>query len=261
MAFVGLVLLIVAVVLFFNYQGQKNKLTNLLSAEAVTIENIKATAAAISDSIGVGSCREYVKVKGVIQCETPLLSELKQEPCVHYEMNVTREYEETVTRTDSEGETHRETERRSETISSNQRSIHFQLQDNTGIIEVNPEEANMETISILNEFRPGSSRGGLISFGNFSFALGSSFGDTNTLGYRYQESILPVGRQVFILATASDESGTLTLEKPLNHHQTFLISLKNEENLVQSAKSAQVYLLWGTVASVIIGAILILLGR
>ena len=98
MAFIGLVLLIVAVVLFFNYQGQKNKLTNLLSAEAVTIENIKATAAAISDSIGVVSCREYVKVKGVIQCETPLLSELKQEPCVHYEMNVTREYEETVTR-------------------------------------------------------------------------------------------------------------------------------------------------------------------
>ena len=237
MAIVGGICLIAAIVLFFIHRYQSAKLFSMLSAEAVTVAGLKETATAIVASVGVGSCREYVKVKGMIRCDTPMLSELTQEPCVHYQMQVIREYEETVTRTNSEGEKYQETERKSETISSNQRSITFQLQDDTGEIEVNPNNANIETIQVLNEFRPGHAQGGMLTFGNFSVALGGSQGGRKTLGYRYQESILPVDRQAFIVAMASDSSGKLMLQKPAQGSQKFLISLKDEESLVHSTKN------------------------
>lgn len=260
MGIVGSICLVAAIVLFFIYRYQSAKLFSMLSAEAVTIAGLKETVTTIADSIGAGNCREYVKVRGMIRCETPMLSELKQEPCVHYQMQVTREYEETVTRTDSDGETHRETERKSETVSSNKRSITFQLQDDTGTIDVNPNDANIETIQVLNEFRPGQAQGGMISFGNFSIALGGSLGDRRTLGYRYQESILPVDRQAFIVAIASDGSGKLMLQKPIQGNQKFLISLKDEETLLQATKAAVRYLQWGMIGSGVLGVLLILIG-
>jgi hypothetical protein len=46
------------------------------------------------------------------------------------------------------------------------------------------------------------------------FGMPNTLGNRQTLGYRFQESILPLEQNVYILAVASDLSGALTLQHP-----------------------------------------------
>ncbi len=236
MAIVGVILIVIGVILFFVQRNQKNRAFNIRVARAATIAELHQMSKAIAQEIGVGSWRDYVKVAGTIECDNPVISELKQEPCVHYKTEVRREYEETVTRTDSEGKSHQETQRGSETISSNSQSAPFVINDQTGTVYIDPEGAELETIKILDEFRPEQASGGLISFGGFSLAVGNPSGSRRTLGYRYHESILPLRRRAFVVGTVSDNGNTLTIQKPEDSGQHFLVSLKTEEQLTKAAE-------------------------
>ncbi|KGF73681.1 hypothetical protein DO97_12670 [Neosynechococcus sphagnicola sy1] len=261
MGIFGGILLVVGIVLFFVQKHHKEKLRSVRLARSAAIADLNLIAAEIAQEMGQGSWRDYVKVNGKIQCDQPLNSELKQSPCVYYSMNVTREYEETVTRQDSEGKTVRETQRGSETIASNSQSTPFYVQDKTGKILVSPDTADIETVQILNEFRQGKQSSGSLSFGNFSIDLNVSLGSggRRTLGYRYTESILPVGRNVFVLATASDETGELTLRRPTESGRKFVISLKSEDELAKDTQRVITYSFYGMIASLVIGVVLLLL--
>ena len=233
---IGLILIIVGVILFFVQRNQKSRVFSIKSARITQAAELHKTAQAIADEIGGGNWRDYVKVWGEVTVKQPLTSELKQAPCVYYTMNVQRVYEETVTEKDSEGNTTRTTERRHETISSNKQSIPFYLQDASGEVLVNPDGAAIETIKVLDEFRPEeSASGGLLRFGNFSLTLGSGK-QSNTLGYQYTESILPVGRNILVVGSASDNTGTMTLCKPTSGDKKYIISLKSDEALTASAE-------------------------
>jgi E3 Ubiquitin ligase len=257
----GVICIIVGVVLFFLQKYQREKLQSIRLANAVSAADIHRLAQAVGQEIGTGSWKDYVKLSGTVRCDRPLMSELKQVPCVYYSMQVMREYEETVTRTDSEGRETRETERGSEQISSNSQSTPFQIDDGTDSVMVNPTGAKIETVSVLDEFRP-EPRDGLLSYGNFSLALGSLGvgGGRRTLGYRYRESILPLERRVFILAAVGDTTGEIALQKPSETGRKFLISLKSEEQVMgDAAKSAKI-LLWVMIACWLIGPILVIAG-
>jgi hypothetical protein len=233
-AILGLVLITVGVVLFFVQKDQRHKAFAIRSAQLVTTAELTHLAGEIAKEIGGGNWRDYVKVSGVTECDRPLISELRQEPCVHYAMTVRREYEETVTEKDSDGKTRTETRRGSEVISSNQQSVPFRLRDPHGAIEVDPDGADIETVKILDEFRPEQAIGGMLSYGRFSRDVG--YPDRRrTLGYRYTESILPLQRRVFILGAVSDSGHQLTLLKPSESGKRFIVSLKSEEELTKSA--------------------------
>ena len=261
--FIGIILIIIGIVLFFVQKSQKEKFQSIKTARPSTIGELQNTASEIAKEIGPGNWREYVKVRGTIECSEPLTSELKEEACVYYSMRVMREYEETVTTEDSDGKKTKETQRHSESIASNEQSVPFILRDDTGSIPVNPSGAGggIETVSVLNEFRPDQAAGGMLSFGRFSRTLsGDLGGQRRTLGYRYSESILPVGRKVLMLANASDGEGQLTLQKPTEAGHKFLISLKSEEDLAASAEKGAKSSFVGMVACVAIGLLLILIG-
>ncbi len=263
LSIIGVILLIVGIVLFFVQKSQKEKFQSIKTARSSTIGELQHTASEIAKEIGAGNWREYVKVRGTIECSEPLVSELKEETCVYYSMRVMREYEETVTTEDSEGNTTQETQRSSESVASNERSVPFTLRDATGSIPVNPTggSGGIETVSVLNEFRPDQATGGMLSFGRFSRTLSSDLGgQRRTLGYRYSESILPLGRQVLVLANASDGEGQLALQKPTEAGQKFLISLKSEEDLAASAEKGAKASFMGMVACLAIGLVLILIG-
>ncbi|HEY9619257.1 MAG TPA: E3 ubiquitin ligase family protein [Crinalium sp.] len=259
MAIIGLILIAVGVALFFVQKHQKARAFSIRSARSVTVAELAQMAKSIAQEIGGGSWRDYVKVTGVIQCDRPLTSQLKQETCVHYKMEVRREYEETVTRKDSEGKSYQDTERGSEVISSNQQSTPFTVRDETGQIEVNPDGAGIETIKVLDEFRQEPIVGGMLSFGGFSLALGSSPGHRRTLGYHYSESVLPLYRKVLVVGTVSD-SGGLALQKPSDSDKHFIISLKTDEELTKNADQSAKYAFYGMVACVAVGILLLLIG-
>lgn len=229
----------------------------MLLARFTDVEELESTSQAITEDIGGGNWRDYVKLWGKIIVDEPLISEMKQEPCVHYRMLVQREYEEKVRSQDSEGKTVEKTVRKSETITQNQRSTPFILEDKTGTITINPEGAKFDTIKILDEFRPEQPAGGMLQFGNFSFLLRNNNYNTRTLGYRYQEFILPVHREVLIVGNVSDETGSLKITKPTNN-EPFLISLKTEEELKSDYQNNQNILKYSMIGCSIIGFLFIL---
>ncbi|PZD71277.1 hypothetical protein C1752_07257 [Acaryochloris thomasi RCC1774] len=265
MAIVGGILLVVSVVLFFVQRNAKQKLASIRQARHGTIADLQRTAQEIAAEIGSGSWRDYVKVRGDIQCARPLTSELKQVPCVYYKMTVEREYEETVTKRDDEGRTRQETERSSEIVSQNQRSTPFMLSDSTGEILVNPSDASIETVSILDEFRAESSMNSSLSFGGFSLSIGGDRAGRRTLGYRYRESILPLDQKVLVLGQVTDAQGPsgsyentcLAIEKPTEKKQRFIVSLKSEEQLQQGVSSTAKYAFYGMLSTFVAGTILL----
>ncbi len=244
----GVILLITGGILFFVQKHHRGKAFSLRMAHPATVAELQRLSGEIATEIGGGNWQDYVKLTGTVRCDgqglalgrRPLISELKQEACVHYTMSVSREYEETVTRQDSNGKSHKETRRGSEMVASNQRSIPFYLQDRTGYIEVNPDGAAIETVKILDEFRQEQFASGTLSYGDFSLSLGRSDGNRRTLGYRYTESILPIDRQVLVVAMVSDQTGNLVLQKPSEKQYQFMISLKTEAELARvTARNAQ----------------------
>lgn len=260
LAIVGAILLVTGGILYFVQRHYRQKLYSIKLARKTTVAELKQLADQVGAEIGQGSLREYVKLSGQIKCDTPLISELKQVPCVYYQMQVEREYEERVTERDNDGETREKTQRGSETIASNSQSTPFFLQDQSGEIEVDPSGAAIETVQVLNEFRPeaGSAR---ISFGGFSLSVGGSLtSGRETIGYRYRESILPPDRRILIVATASDSSGILSLQKPVENRQKFIISLKSEDHLAQSTQQTATYTFYGMIACLGLGAILLVVG-
>jgi hypothetical protein len=265
MIVIGIILIVVGIVLFFVQRNQKQRAFSVRSARLVTAQELHQMAGEIAKEIGGGSWRDYVKVNGMIQCDRPLTSELKQMPCVHYSMTVTREYEEKVTKTDSDGNRTTETNRGSETVSSNKQSVPFMVKDATGTIEVNPEGANIETVKVLDEFQQGEQRGGMLSFGGFSLTIGGMssggvFGGSGrrTIGYRYQEHILPLERRVLVVGTASDSTGSVTLQKPLDGEKKYIISLKTEEELTKAADNTAQLAFYGMIGCFVLGFILVL---
>ncbi|MEL6816283.1 MAG: E3 ubiquitin ligase family protein [Cyanobacteria bacterium J06598_3] len=232
MAIVGGILLIISLILFFVRASKLKRIGCIRSARSSTTREIQTIASTVAQDIGAGSWQDYVKVYGKVACDNPLRSEEKKVACAYYKTKVTREYEEITTRKDDQGKTVQKTEKHSETISDITRSQPFHLVDATGKIEVNPEDAAIETVEILSEFRPESHRSSKISIGGFSLSTQKhSTGKGRTLGYKYEESILPLGREALVIGLATDATSQLSIRKPTDNKQQFIISLKAEGEL------------------------------
>jgi len=232
---VGVLAWLVAAVLFFIQRSQHHRAHCVRLARTATVAELETMAQEIAREIGGGSWREYVKVSGEILCDRPLSAPLSQQPCVHYQMSVHREYEEPVTVKDSEGKTRQETQRGSETMSSNQQSVPFWLRDRTGQIEVNLKSADLETVTVVDEFRS-EQPSGLISFGNFSLAIGNPAMGRRTLGYRYHEAVLPLHRQATVVGSVVDQGHTLVLRQPTENDKKFIVALKTAEEIAKAAQ-------------------------
>jgi hypothetical protein len=258
----GIVLFGLAVVLFIASISQKNRLYQMQATETSTAAALKDIAGSVASEIGAGSFSQITEVKGKGVCENPITSELAQKSCVYYSMRITREWEEEYWDKDSEGRRVRRTRRGSDTISSNTRSVPFYVDDGTGKILVNPSGCSAVAEKVMNKFEPGEkSSGAKITIGKFSISLGNivSVGGRRTLGYRYEEEIIPLNCNLYVLGEATDKEGELKISKPDDKKQKFIVSIKSEEELVKGAKSASTGLFIASVVCAIAGAVLIVL--
>ena len=235
---VGAVLVLVAIGLFAGSSVQKRKLGLMQATQTASAAELQSLAQSVAKEIGAGSFAEVTELKGTIRADHPLVSELAQLECVYYSMRVSREYEETYWDTDPKGNRVRKTRRGSEVVSQNTRQVPFEVQDASGGMRVEPEGATFVAEKALSRFDPGEPGSGSLSSGRWSLALGTLpllGSGRRTLGYRYEEEILPVGRSVYVLGEASDAGGTLAVRKPSKKGMRFMVSLKSEEELVRGA--------------------------
>jgi hypothetical protein len=250
MLFIPLGLAVAAVILFFVSRGQGKKAFDIASAETSTAASLATEASDVAAEIGAGSFTKVAELKGVVECDPPLLAEMSGTACAWYRSTVVREYEESYTERDSDGDTRSGTRRGSETVSTNERRTRFMVRDATGAVEVDPEGAPVDGAQVLSRFERGDT-GPSLSIGSLRLTLGAIGSGRRTVGYTIEEWALPVGARVYVLGEAKDDGGSLRVAKPSTKGGRFIISTKSEEQILEAAKKGSSAL---AIAAAVLGA-------
>jgi hypothetical protein len=258
---VGAILVLAAVGLFIAASAQKRKLDLMAGTQTSNAADVRSLADSVAKDIGAGSFAEATEVKGTVQCEHPLTAELTDTPCVYYEMRVTREYEETYWDTDSKGNRVQRHRRGSEAVSQNSRSCVFDVEDATGRIAVDPTGASISADKVYDRFEPGEPRSTSLAVGRWRFDLASVAlaGGRRTLGYKYVEKVIPLGKPIYVLGEASDAGGQLSIRKPTKKGVGFIVSMKSEEELSRGAATANRWLTAGAAVTGLGGLVVVVL--
>ena len=187
--------------------------------KAAAMGAAETSGAADAASLAPGS---VVEVKGTLRCEAPLQSEMAGETCAYYSARVVREYIRDDHDDDDAG-----SDRRSETVSHNERFAPFSVEDATGSIAVNAEEAEVDAKEVVDRFERHTG-GRSVTVAGVSLNLG---GGERTLGFRHVEEVLPVDAPVYVLG-AVQQDGTIGAPDPGGENR-FVVSHRSEEALAR----------------------------
>ena len=257
MILVGIGLIGLGIYFFFARKRSKETVFNIKATQTFKAKDLIDLHNSVKEDIGIGSFNKILEVKGVVKCDNPLVAELSNQKCVYYSMKIIHEYEETYSTKNAQGRYETRTRKGSEVLSSNAQSTQFYVQDDTGKVLVNPTDATLHTIKVMDRFEREVPNRSTITFGKFSINLPTNSSGRRTLGYRYVEEIIPIDRPIYVLGEASDLSGELAIQLPKDKKESFIVSLKSEEELVRHIEKSITWYLVGAIISIIIGILLI----
>ncbi|WP_322816733.1 E3 ubiquitin ligase family protein [Chloroflexus sp.] len=241
----GVLLLVLAVILFFVARANDGKLQALNAVETYDTATLSAIHRRITTALGANDFAQPCEVMGVIECAAPLTGRVSEQMLVAYSCTTHREYEERIT-TQENGRSTTRIERRSEQIEQNERRVPFTIRDDTGQVLVVPDGAKIDLIETANRFletpQPWT-------------------GATRTLGQRQCERGLEVGARVFVSGTAIDQNGQVVIAShPNNRKHPFIISRKSEQELANSAAAWARNMRYAAIVSGVIGLALVVGG-
>lgn len=206
---------------------------------------MQGTPASVAADIGNMAPGSIAKLKGTLRSATPLTAEFSQKACIYYRAVIEREYDEEVTEVDNEQRTQTRTERRSETIRSQERyAPDAFIDDDSGKIALSFEGAKIEAIELHRRREPATAAvvelirryapndGSVTLFGKV-FHLGHG----GTVAYSYVETILPPDIPIYVLGTVL-AGGMIGAHKS----HTYVISHKSEEQRTKDLTSTRRWL-------------------
>lgn len=244
---IGLVLIGIAVGLYFARQRALNKVMNIKYHETSKASDVVSIYNELKLELGEGNYSgNIVELSGIGSSSNPLMAEHSNSACLYYKAQVTREYEYTETERDSEGNSKTVTRRGSETVSNNERYIPFYLDDGSGAkIMVDMEGAEKHTVQSVDRFENNAPSG-------FSINIGGGYSNSRTLGFRYKEHIIPNNSKLYVLGEASDRRGEFGIIKPKDSKDNnFIVSTKSEEEIIKSTQSsAGMYMVFAIIAAI-----------
>jgi len=255
----GVALLVAAGPLFWFSLRQERLATGILSAGISSVAELQEVYTRVQGEMGRGVFAQRVAVQGRLECEQPLTSEVGSLPCAAFRYEVTRRWEETVRERDEGGRLRSHTRTGSERVAGNERRVSFWVRDEGGRLLVHPEGATVEMETMVDRFEPADGRVGPSRFGRIELDFGRG-GHRRTVGYHIGESILPIGRTVYVLGMASDHTGALSICPVPGAGERFMISLKTREQLIHAARQSSTILRYAAAGCVPAGTVLIVLG-
>ncbi|HET7479210.1 MAG TPA: E3 ubiquitin ligase family protein [Rubrobacteraceae bacterium] len=190
-----------------------------------------------------------VEVKGTLRCEEPLTSEIAGETCAYYTATVTREYLE-----EDHDDNDSSSDRRSEVLSQIERFAPFTVEDASGAVPIDAEEAEVDARQVVERFERDTDSG--FSLGGIPIRFGDS---ERTIGYRYTESILPVNVPVYALGVVR-EDGKIGAPPSGDKEKRFIISYRSEEALGESLGKTTFWLGVGAIGAFVLGIVLLVIG-
>ncbi|MGF1488138.1 MAG: GIDE domain-containing protein, partial [Prochloraceae cyanobacterium] len=215
----GLILLLVAA---YFVQERRNTLSQLRPIEIIktsTVAGLQDVSQAIENELGAtGFFKEQVGVKGVIHSNNPIAAQLSERPCVYVRTQIVEKYEESYY---NDGK--RLIRQGSTTLANNTLKTNFELEDDTGRIQVNQDGAEIEAIEVVNRYEQNQDLQG--------------FENKRILGYQYNEWILPLDTKVYVVGEVSNSESELVIQNPSDSENDFLITHKSQEQLVQEKQA------------------------
>lgn len=276
MIWFGLVLLVIGAVLFFFSTRAADKAHHIQATETSRIGDLQRMVAEIKAEMpggGGSGYSDYVELKGKVVCDEPLRGDLSDTPAVICETTVQRIVERREERRDSQGNVRTEWRKQTETVSSNRREAPFFVDDGTGRIRVKPAAKGVDLVKTVDRFEQPAAieqmSGGNLTLGLGGFRLALSSGGllggshSRTVGYKFIERALPVGKTVYALGEAADtDDDGLVLRAPVDDpkKRPFVVSLKSEEELVRAAKKSSMVMRIIAIALAVGGVALFVIG-
>ena len=229
---------------FGNFRSKNKKAGKSASLELMEtsrINDIVENHEEMSASMGHGNFSLHVEVKGKAHSEQPIESELSKEQVVYFKSEVVHEYEKLETRKTKDG-TEKKWVKHKDTVSENLRwASGFGVKDDTGFIEVNANKSKFHTEKLYSNFEkgdPNADNGGGLNLKIKGFSIGIGGGSKNkglrTIGYRYKETGIRMGTQLYVVGEANDRDGALRISKPNNNDDQFIVSVKSKDEFIGS---------------------------
>lgn len=260
----GAILAILGLILWIVKNKKEGKSLTLEMMETTPIKDIVENFEHITNSMGSGTFSNHVEIKGKAYAEFPLTSELSEEEVVYYCAAVVHEYEKLETRTNSDGKKEKNWVKHQDTVSENKRwADGFGVKDETGFIGLNANKSKLHLENLFSKFEKGeaNNENGLnLKIKGFSITLGSSDNGLRTIGYRYTETGIRAGTNLYVVGEANDRDGRLEITLPKDKNDPFIISVKSKDELLGGLSSAAKGLKIGAFISFGLGAICIVYG-
>lgn len=218
---IGIVFLAIAINSLVKYRLIKSEIHAIKATDSSTIGELKSLHQAVVDELGqTGAWRQSVELKGLVSSSNPLRAKLSRRSCVYCHTVIEEEYEKTEYDTDDDGNTTSSTSRGSKVISDNVTQINFYLEDETGKILINLAEAQIDGLTVVNEFEP-------------EHRTRSGRKDYRILGYQKTEKIIAIESRVYIIGEISDRDGQLQVGASEDKDTPFIISYRSEAELLK----------------------------
>lgn len=224
-----------------NIEIQFAQTTPISELIAILTENAKA---------GLEGYRHYVELKGQTEKDTLQKTPFSEKEVAYYNADLYQVFEEMETYTDSTGRHQRL--KKSESLMTNQKSTGaIALKDAQSgekvYIDISQSGLQLDTLKTLDNFEPVNNMQKYSFFGSIRYnPMGS-----RTLGFRMIENTIPLGQSLYVLGEACLVGSRVNIEKPRDSKKPFIVSVKNEAEIVQSNKTgAKVALVLGILLAV-----------
>lgn len=196
-----------------------------------------------------------VELKGTAESDRPLTTYLAEVAAVHYQWNVSEQWErwETESYTDSKGKRRTRRVRKSgwTTVASGGESQPFYLRDDTGVLLIRPDGAEVRGVSVFNQY---CGRGTPLYYHK-----GPASGISDSTGRRhFSESAIVLHEELYIVGKARERSDIVAAEVAAQAAAAlFLVTTETEEQVRRRlGASAVIWSLAGAAAAAGVGAIL-----
>lgn len=251
----GAIVAIVGIFLWMSKSKKEGKSGVLSVTETSTVSEINENYESMRNTMGDGNFTHFCEVKGVAHSENPLTSELAKEKCVYYSAKVECQYESLEEKKDAQGKITKTWVKKTDVVSDNTKwADDFGVKDSTGFILINPAKAELHAVQIHSNFEKGEQKKDTmlrVGLGAAALAFGTNKPGHKTIGYRYTETAITLGKDLYVIGDANDKEGKLQMAKPADKKQPFIVSTKSESELAgdlgSSIKGLTIgaYICWG----------------
>jgi hypothetical protein len=236
----------------FIPQRIKNKNLEIKFMRTTQIAELKGI---LSDNAAAGldGYRHFVELKGSAGSEPVQKAPFSAKDVAYFNADLYQVYEEIETTKDDKGVASQHLVKQESHLTNQKSSGMVTIQDAQSgekvYFDIAQSGLQLDTLKTLDKFEPAE------SMRQYSFFSGLKYSPlgAKTLGFRMVENTIPLGQALYAMGDAWLEDAKIYMGKPIDKKKPFILSVRNETDIVSSNKS-------GATAALVFGILFAIAG-